>query len=707
MFLDKLNNEQKLAVQTVQGPLLVLAGAGTGKTRVLTSRIVNIVNSYLASPNNILAVTFTNKAAKEMKERMAQEIGDQVNNLWVGTFHAIAAKILRRHPEIIGLKSDFTIIDSDDQGRLLKQILGDLNIDAKQFNPKSYLAKISRFKDAMIFPKNVSQEESEILPKLQEVYHNYQTRLKAMNGADFGDLLLYNIEIFANSKEILSYYQDKFRYILVDEYQDTNCAQYHWLIQLASNHQNICCVGDDDQSIYSWRGADIKNILRFEQDFANSQIIRLEQNYRSTTNILDTAHNVIQNNKNRHGKKLWSELGQGSKVKVTSFMDDRMESGYIAQRILDLLADNNQKADEIAILVRAGYQTRSFEEAFIATSIPYRVIGGMKFYDRLEIRDAIAYMRICANLADDLALNRIINTPKRGIGASSIANILQVGRDNNISFLQAIKQSLDNNLVKGKAKESLQDFVTKVESYNQQINDANLGEIAKNILQDFGYIKMWESENSLESKGRIENIEEFINSLDDFSSMTEFLEYISLVEAKDEKNIKNAVNIMTVHGAKGLEFEVVFVPGLEDGLFPSGKSIEERNGLEEERRLMYVAITRAKKDLTLSYAKNRYIFGSTQAQIPSRFIKELPQENITLEDAYGQPVKSNIINFNNYQQDNTKSIKSIKEDSWQGKRIFHQKFGYGNVIEVSGDKLSIQFEKTGSKTIMKDFVSLA
>ncbi len=719
MSFSNLNSEQSEAVSTTQGPLLVLAGAGTGKTKVLTSRIVNIVNSFLASPMQILAVTFTNKAAKEMKDRMYQEIGEQVNNLWVGTFHSVASKILRRHPEIVGLRSDFTIIDTDDQARLLKQILADFNIDTKQFPQKAYLNKISRFKDMMIMPQNISDEEQN-LPKLGSVYENYQTRLKSMNAVDFGDLLLYNLEIFKNAPEILAYYQDKFRYILVDEYQDTNSSQYQWLLLLAAMHQNICCVGDDDQSIYSWRGADIKNILRFEEDFANAKIIRLEQNYRSTGNILEAAHAVIQNNKSRHGKKLWTQAENGSKVKLASFIDDRMESAFVASQVADNLASGKIKAEQIAVLVRAGYQTRSFEEAFISLSIPYRVIGGMKFYERMEVRDSIAYLRICANLNDDLALNRIINLPKRGVGASTIANILQFGRENDLSFFGAIKELLQNGEIKGKAKESLQDFVDKVQAYNQQIDDTNLGELAKNILQDFGYIEMWQNENSVEAKGRLENIDEFINSLDDFATITEFLEYISLVEAKDEKNvIGEAVNIMTIHAAKGLEFDMVFVPGLEDSIFPSGKSLEERNGLEEERRLMYVAITRAKKELILSYAKNRYIFGSSQSQLPSRFVKELPQDQIEMIGS-NQDNLANISRFSDFRNDfseisnnftkNSATKSNFSKDSsnsMQGKRIFHQKFGYGKVIEVNGNKLSISFEKSGNKTLLKDFVSLA
>ncbi len=705
MPFSNLNQPQLDAVTTTDGPLLVLAGAGTGKTKVLTSRIINIVNSGLASPLQILAVTFTNKAAAEMKHRIGAVVGEQVNNIWVGTFHAIAARILRRHPEIVGLKSDFTIIDDDDQKRLLKQILGDLNIDAKQFPQKNYLQKISRFKDKMVFPDDSRiQNDDMFAPKLKEVYRIYQERLKSMNAADFGDLLLYNLEIFNKSPDILSYYQNKFRYILVDEYQDTNGAQYNWLLALATIHQNICCVGDDDQSIYSWRGADIANILRFEKDFCNAKVVRLEQNYRSTANILKAADSVISNNKERHGKTLWTDKGEGERVKLLSFSDDRMESATIA----GLIKNNRHKykLSQIAILVRAGYQTRSFEEAFIQNSLPYRVIGGMKFYERLEIRDAIAYLRICANTNDDLALSRIINVPKRGAGDTAISGLYAKSKADNISLFVTIKNSLDQNLIKGKAKESLKVFVDQIDKFNARIGEANLAEIAKEILNNFGYVAMWRAENTLEAQGRIENIEEFINSLADFSNITEFLEYVSLVEARDEKNsAEDSVNIMTVHAAKGLEFDLVFLPGLEDGIFPSAKTVENKNGLEEERRLMYVAITRAKQELILSYAKSRYVFGDYQMQIPSRFLKELPQHHINFEE----------VNFGaEYGFSRTQSISKKVEvvtntssNSVVGKRIFHQKFGYGKVLSEDGKKLDIQFEKSGRKTLMKDFVSLA
>ncbi|MBL6665043.1 MAG: UvrD-helicase domain-containing protein [Rickettsiales bacterium] len=731
MDFSNLNKEQLDAVKTLDGPLLVLAGAGTGKTKVLTSRIINIVSNHKASPFQILAVTFTNKAAAEMRNRIGDVIGDKVNNLWVGTFHSIASKILRRHAEAVGLKSNFVIIDDDDQTRLLKQILADFNIDIKQFSPKSYLNKISRFKDKMVTPQQIDSAGFDVsLPKLKDIYMLYQDRLKAMNAVDFGDLLMYNIELFSKNKDIQEYYKDKFKYVLVDEYQDTNDTQYQWLLRLVDEKQNLCCVGDDDQSIYSWRGANVENILRFEKEFKNAKVIRLEQNYRSTSRILNAADSVIKNNKARHGKKLWSELGEGQKVKVNAYFDDRNEAASTALAIKDMLNDRKYEPNEIAILVRAGYQTRSFEEAFIQNSISYRVIGGVKFYERLEIRDAISYMRVAASMTDDLALNRIINTPKRGVGAKAIENLYIKARNENTSLFEATKRSLDEGLIKGKAKDSLKELIALMNVINAKIGETPLNVLAKELLKNAGYIDMYKEENTPESQGRLENIEEFFSSLADFSDMTEFLEYVSLVEAKDNKNLKDAVTIMTIHGAKGLEFDMVFVPGLEDGLFPSHRSIEERKGVEEERRLMYVAITRAKKELVLSYAKSRYVFGDTQMQIPSRFIKELPQDEIDFREifgasdflyskstmpkyggsssSYGTSYGQKKIYPTNYAtQTAPKQPKVDTHEPLANKRVFHQKFGYGKVLSVNNNKLQILFEKTGVKTVIKDFVTLA
>ncbi len=739
-----LNQPQQEAVLQTEGPVLVLAGAGTGKTRVLTSRIIHIIDSNLASPLQILAVTFTNKAAAEMKKRIGEVIGEQVNNLWIGTFHSIAARIMRRHAEVVGLKNDFTIIDQDDQLRLLKQIITDLNIDIKQFPPKNYLNKISRMKDSGRVDNNEMTQEDIGLPKLKNVFETYQTRLKSMNAADFGDLLVYNLEIFNKTPEILAYYQDKFRYILVDEYQDTNNVQYQWLLKLVDLYKNICAVGDDDQSIYSWRGANIANILRFEKDFKNAKIIRLEENYRSSGSILKAADSVILNNKERHGKTLWTKSGQGEKVKLISFLDDRTEAATITDIIQKYYHARKYKSlSEVAILVRAGYQTRSFEEAFIRASLPYRIIGGMKFYERMEIKDAICYLRAVSNVGDDLALSRILNVPKRGVGETTIDNFYQKTKREGVSLYMAIKAALANNELKGKAKESLKYLIDQLERWRKYLDNQSLPEAAKLILMEAGYIQMWQAENTIESQGRLENIDEFINSLADFTNIIDFLEYVSLVEAKEDKNVKDAVNVMTIHGAKGLEFELVFIPGLEDGIFPSSRSIDERGALEEERRLLYVAITRARKELIMSYTKTRYVFGDYQASAPSRFLQELPSE---IEDqtqsqnqhfgaqngynsqfgqsgyrqrSHGQNLGQNRANYGqnranlgNFEaknrQNNQKSTeKSLIKDEFFGKRVFHQKFGYGKIVEVDGSKLEIEFDKTGRKTVMKDFVSLA
>jgi len=767
-MLQNLNEPQNQAVATTEGPLLVLAGAGTGKTKVLTSRIIHILESGLAMPNEILAVTFTNKAAAEMKKRIGESIGDQVNYLWVGTFHSICAKILRRHPESVGLRPDFTIIDDDDQNRLLKQILSDLNIDPKQFPTKAYLAKISRLKDS---GKTSINFDDVNLPKLRDVFQNYQQRLRAMNATDFGDLLTLNIDVFKNAPEILAQYQNQFRYVLVDEYQDTNDAQYQWLLKLSQLYCNICCVGDDDQSIYSWRGANIANILRFEKDFADAKIIRLEQNYRSTSRILKTAHAVISNNKERHGKTLWTNLGEGEKIKVFSFYDDRTEASRIAINIKNTVEVNKVKPSQIAVLVRAGYQTRQFEEAFMQNALPYRVIGGMKFYERMEIRDSIAYLRLCSNFDDDLALLRIINVPKRGIGEAGLASLQDKAKQNKITLFEAIKNSIEDGSLKGKSRETLTNLIYSLEKFHAFIGSKSLMDLAKDLLEEVGYLPMWRLENNLEAQGRVENIEEFIRSLGDFSNIVEFLEYVSLVEARDDKNLQDAINIMTIHGAKGLEFDMVFLPGLEEGIFPSNKAVEQKNGLEEERRLMYVAITRAKKKLIMSFAKSRYIFGDMQNSLPSRFLKELPESEIDFEEV-GFAGRSSFKKFSDEDEDdfsqdqdfsqnskktfyqnnsssasknfvamkprkfinnlssfasksatnstpnNTNFIASsggsspvnssvIGNNSLIGARVFHQKFGYGKIENADGNRLTISFEKSGIKTVIKDFVSFA
>jgi len=713
-----LNEPQQQAISTTEGPLLVLAGAGTGKTKVLTSRIINILNCGLANPYEILAVTFTNKAANEMKHRISAEIGDLASGLWIGTFHAICAKILRRHSDVVGLSSDFTIIDDEDQLRLIKQILLDLNIDGKQFPPKTYLQKISKIKD--LVQSNINNNDIN-LPKLQDVYRLYQSRLLSMNATDFGNLISHNLDIFAKAPEVLQKYQHQFRYILIDEYQDTNNAQYQWLLLLSKLYNNICCVGDDDQSIYSWRGANIANILRFEKDFADAKVIRLEQNYRSTSAILQVADAVISKNTQRHGKTLWTTQNKGNLVKLATFFDDRQEAQNIANSAKNAILQRQAIANQIAILVRAGYQTRPFEEAFMQQGVAYRVIGGLKFYDRQEIRDCIAYLRLSANLNDDLALLRVINTPKRGIGDATLQLIAEIAKQQKISMFNAIDFCFANNLIKNKS--GLQIFMQVINKYHQQINLINLAELAKSLFNETGYCQHWRLENTLEAQGRLENIEEFIKSLADFASINEFLEYASLVEAKDEKNLQDAVNIMTVHGSKGLEFDMVFLPGLEEGIFPSSKSLDTLSGIEEERRLLYVAITRAKKYLQLSLAKNRFVFGGSQQTSPSRFLQDIPKNQLECQEiSFGQVKNFNqaktftkSTNFSsnttfNYKSNNKPVQLSKKEDSGNlfkiGKRVEHAKFGVGTIVKTDGNKLEINFHNLGVKTILQDFIKL-
>lgn len=702
-----LNPAQKEAVLHQGSPLLILAGAGTGKTRVLTERIIYIINAYLANPQQILAVTFTNKAAFEMKHRINLQIGDLANNIWMGTFHSIATRILKRHPEIVGLKSDFTIIDSDDSLRLIKQITIDLNIDSKEFPPKNYQYQIERLKDKALLPADLSNNSFERLPKFLEVYERYQNRLQALNCTDFGDLLLYNLKIFSASPEVLQYYQNKFQYLLVDEYQDTNNCQYQWLLKLAGKTQNICAVGDDDQSIYSWRGAEIANILRFEKDFSGTKIIRLEQNYRSTSNILKAASHLIKNNQHRHGKTLWTDSAKeniGEKIKLLTFMSDRMEATGIADIILDLQRKDKINLNHIAILVRAGYQTRSFEEMFMSNGLPYRIIGGLKFYDRKEIKDAIAYLRIVQNYADDLALERIVNLPKRGLGEAGLDKLMNKARDEKSSLFLAIKRSVANNELKGKSKQALSDLINNLEKWQSSISLISLSDLAKQVLENSGYIQMWQNEKTPDADARVENLQEFAGSLAEFDSLAAFLEHVSLVSG-DEKIDRNKemVNIMTVHSAKGLEFEVVFIPGLEEGVFPSGRATQERNGMEEERRLLYVAITRAKKLLHLSFAQNRFTFGQMQVTLPSPFLRELPDEVIDSNQLWGRSnFTENKLTVKHYYLGDKAST---QEESMLGKRVFHQKFGYGKVLEVDGEKLKIKFEKSDIKMIMKNFIT--
>ena len=712
-----LNQIQKEAVIHQGSPLLILAGAGTGKTRVLTERIIYLINSYLANPAQILAVTFTNKAANEMKHRIKAQIGELGNNIWMGTFHSVATRILKRHPEVVGLKADFTIINSDDSLRLIKQIIDGFDIDGKEFPPKSYQYQIERLKDKALLPDDLGGNTPyEKLPKFFEVYERYQSRLLALNCTDFGDLLLYNLKIFAKAPEVLQYYQDKFLHILVDEYQDTNNCQYRWLVNLAGKQQNICAVGDDDQSIYSWRGAEIANILRFEKDFLNTKIIRLEQNYRSTSCILQAASHLIKNNQHRHGKTLWTQSEAGKKIKVLTFPSDRMEASGIADIIINLQRKDKINLNNVAILVRAGYQTRSFEEMFMANGLAYRIVGGLKFYDRREIKDVIAYLRVVQNYGDDLALERIINLPKRGLGEAGLEKLTQKARDENSSLFLAIKRMIADGTLKGKSRLSLCELINGFEKWKGLISLISLSDLTKQILEDSGYIQMWQNEKTPDALARVENLREFASSLAEFESLAAFLDHISLVSG-DEKidDVKEMVNIMTIHSAKGLEFEMVFVPGLEEGVFPSNRAIAERNGMEEERRLLYVAMTRAKKDLQLSFAQNRFTFGQMQPTLPSSFLRELPDAVLDSRQILGgyygyfdDEDEVREIEKKAYPSRFAPKLKSsspVSPSLNTGARVFHQKFGYGKVLEIDGEKLKIKFEKADVKTIMRSFVS--
>jgi DNA helicase-2/ATP-dependent DNA helicase PcrA len=717
-----LNIEQADAVENTEGPLLVLAGAGTGKTKVLTHRIANILSKGVF-PSQILAVTFTNKAAKEMSERVAGITAGRSDGLWLGTFHSIGAKILRRHAEAVGLKSNFTIIDTSDQLRLIKQIFSDHSIDEKRWDPKAFLGIVNRWKDRALSPDKVSANDIYDFAggKTLELYEDYQSRLRTLNAADFGDLLLHNITIFNNYPDILSDYHRRFQYILVDEYQDTNVAQYLWLRLLAQKNKNICCVGDDDQSIYGWRGAEVGNILRFEKDFPGAAVVRLERNYRSTSHILSAASAVIANNSDRLGKTLWTEGNEGEPIKVMSCWDDKEEASQIADEIESLQLNKNS-LKEMAILVRAGFQTRTFEECFINRGIAYKVIGGLRFYERMEIRDVIAYMRVSVQNDDSLAFERIINTPKRGVGPSTMQLIHKEAFSNGISMFAAVKRLLEQGAFKNKMSVTMQGLVADIERWGSLAHDMSVPEFVEVLVKDSGYLDMWKQDKNLEAQGRVENIKELIHALEEFENVQEFLEHVSLVTEIDSADGDNMVNIMTLHAAKGLEFDTVFLPGWEEGTFPSQRSVDEtgRNGLEEERRLAYVGITRARKNLYILSAGNRRIYGQYQSSIPSRFIDELPEENIekvNLNNGFHAGYSNGTSSMYGGTSEREESVANrlLREPSVAtsksgfkvGQRVFHIKFGYGKIKSISGDQLDIAFEKAGSKKVIDRYVEEA
>jgi DNA helicase-2/ATP-dependent DNA helicase PcrA len=719
-YLSGLNEQQMEAVTALDGPVLVLAGAGTGKTRVLTTRLAHLLNTGRAYPSQILAVTFTNKAAQEMKHRVSSLMnGAPVEGWWLGTFHSIAARMLRRHADLVGLSSNFTIIDTDDQTRLIKQIIEGQNFDTKKWTPAILLGHISRWKDRALMPSQITADDAREVAegRLPAIYSLYNERLRASNCCDFGDLLLHMITIFKNpqNKEVLADYHRRFRYILVDEYQDTNVAQYLWLRLLAQGSNNICCVGDDDQSIYGWRGAEVGNILKFEQDFPGAKIIKLEQNYRSTNNILKAAHGVISCNEGRLGKELWSAGEDGEKIIIRGLWDGEAEARWIAEEI-EQLHRKKWNLNDIAVLVRAGFQTREFEERFIQLGIPYRVIGGPRFYERMEIRDALAYMRVISQPNDDLALERIINTPKRGLGDTTVKALYAHARANNMPLTGAIADLLHTNELKPKVKSTLQTLMDDFARWRSLVTTMNHAELAAMVIDESGYMRMWKEDKSIEAPGRIENLKELISGMQQYESLLEFLEHVALVLENQDKGSGDMVSIMTLHGAKGLEFGAVFLPGWEDGLFPSQRTMDESGlkGLEEERRLAYVGITRAKRRAFISFAANRRMYGNWNSAIPSRFIDELPGDYIDMSADTGlyqgrsQHWDSSGIKPSPHPsplREREGPAKREGEGHFQRhQRVYHETFGIGKIINIDGKKLDIDFENGGIKRVMDGFV---
>lgn len=737
-YLEGLNEPQLEAIENIDGPLLVLAGAGTGKTRVLTTRLAHILATGRAFPNQILAVTFTNKAALEMKERVGSIIGDAVESMfWLGTFHSICVKILRRNAELVGLSSNFTILDQDDQIRLLKQLIRAADIDEKKYPPRMLAGLIDSWKNKGFMPAQVPAKDAHSYADGMgiKLYASYQARLKELNAADFGDLILLCVTLFQNHPDVLREYQNRFKYILIDEYQDTNISQYLWLRLLAMAHKNICCVGDDDQSIYGWRGAEVGNILRFEKDFDGAKVVRLEQNYRSTTHILGAASGLINSNQDRLGKTLWTAKEGGEKVSINAVWDGRAEARAIGDMVEDLQR-KKQPLNEMAVLVRAGFQTREFEENFLTLGIPYRIIGGVRFYERAEIRDAMAYLRVINNQDDDLAFERIINVPKRGIGDSTVAKLHRIARASRTSLIRASRDIIETEEIPKKARKSLSVLITNFDRWRSLVSDISHMDLIDTILEESGYYEKWKNDKSPDAPGKLENLSELIRGMEAFENLEEFLEHISLVMENTAESQYDSVSIMTLHGSKGLEFDTVFLPGWEEELFPSKKSLEEHGerGLEEERRLAYVGITRAKKRAHIFYAASRYMFGNYTSPIPARFIAELPEEHI---ERHGQQGLSSLdhgtfgrsfdaapnLGFNfgegreNYQLDRSKAkkrppsaprkAKIIQSEFSIGERVFHDKFGYGEVTAIDGNKLVINFEMGSERKVMDSFIKSA
>jgi len=745
-YLRALNPPQRDAVLTTDGPVLVLAGAGTGKTAALTARLGHLVYTRRAWPSELLAVTFTNKAAREMKERVGRLVGEQVEGMpWLGTFHSVAARMLRRHAELVGLQSNFTILDTDDQLRLLKQLIAAADLDEKRWPARLLAGLIDRWKNRGWTPAQVDAGESESYAagRGAELYARYQERLKALNACDFGDLLLHMLVILQTHRDVLEHYQQRFKYILVDEYQDTNQSQYLWLRLLAQERKNICCVGDDDQSIYSWRGAEVANILRFEKDFPGAKIIRLEQNYRSTPEILAAASGLIAHNGGRLGKTLWTEHQGGEKVRVVGVWDGPEEARRIGEEI-ESHQHRGGRADDCAILVRAQFQTREFEDRFIAIGLPYRIVGGFRFYERAEIRDALAYLRIIAQPADDLAFERIVNTPKRGLGDKAVAKIHSLARASNLPLLGAAAQILDSDELTPQARRALGNLVGDIARWRMRLTELPHPELARLILDESGYTAMLQADRSAESAGRLENLAELTRAMEDYENLGSFLEHVSLVMENDETQETAKVTIMTIHAAKGLEFDTVFLAGWEEGVFPSQRALDEggQASLEEERRLAYVAITRARRKCFIFHAANRRIYGQWTSSIPSRFVAELPPAHIEQEQTMSGGESLWRANWSERADPFADVARGTgRGPGWQravtggfertpprvvearasaislgnpgrgdialGQRVFHSKFGYGSVAEIEGNKLEIDFEHAGRKRVLDSFVQPA
>lgn len=747
-YLEGLNPEQKEAVLTTEGPLLVLAGAGTGKTRVLTTRLAHIIRNRLAYPSQILSVTFTNKAAREMRERVGLLMGEQMEGMpWLGTFHSIAAKILRIHAELVDLKTNFTILDTDDQIRLIKQVIEAEGIDSKRWTARYMASLIDGWKNKGLTPDKLGADDGHAFAegKGVEIYTTYQARLKVLNAVDFGDLLLHNITIFQKNPDILKKFHDKFRYLLVDEYQDTNVAQYLWLRLLAQGSNNVCCVGDDDQSIYGWRGAEVDNILRFETDFPGAKVIRLERNYRSTEHILGAASGLIAANRDRLGKTLWTDDSGGHKVSVTGVWDGPAEARIISGEI-ENWKSKGRSYNDVAILVRASRQMRNFEERFIQLGLPYRVIGGPRFFERQEIRDAHAYLRLLRSDTDDLAFERIVNVPKRGIGATSVRKLQEAARAMNVSLEQATRQVIRTDEIRGKARSALRAFMLDLDRWRDEAQDTKHTEMAERILDQSGYTQMWRDNKDAKSQGRLENLKELIVAMAEFDTLDAYMEHVSLVLDVESGSSEAEVSLMTLHSAKGLEFPLVFLPGWEEGTFPSQRALDEAGmaGLEEERRLAYVGITRAREQAKIYFAANRQVYGSWQSSLPSRFIDELPIEHVEVESEANQYNPSLIVDRvqDDFAQSFREAQSSRTSPGWQryqknrqrqfgrapkeieghavrrpakgkksnyeiGERIFHNKFGYGEIMETDGTKLTVEFDKAGEKMVLDGFVQRA